>query len=93
MKDNRRIAAGVALYNSPSGWLIADVRDFDGGDFELHPKVTDDGALILVDPQRPAGYGLEIRGDADALVRLGAALQRIGRDARNNDGDTDTDAE
>jgi hypothetical protein len=87
VKEYKRLAAGIRLGNDPSGILHAEVVDFDGGDLDLHPRMIDNG-LILVDPSRPHAYSLVLRGDADALERLGKALQAVARNLKK-DGDSD----
>lgn len=92
MKEYKRLAAGIRLGNDPSGILHAEVVDFDGGDLELQPRMIDNG-LILVDPSRPHAYSLVLRGESEALERLGKALLAVARNANKSDGDDDTPPE
>ena len=80
MKDYKRLAAGARLFNNQTtGYIIVQFEDFDGGPFELCPKLTPEGGLVLVDPGRPAGYGLEIRGSAGTLRRVAGALNALAK--------------
>lgn len=91
MKDYKRLAVGAVLGNTPSGMVALDVVDYDGGKFELQPKIYP-GGLILVDPNRPAAYGLQITGSPESLKRLGNALIAAGRLAGDGDSNDDADA-
>lgn len=88
MRDIKRLATGAVLSNT-DGMIAVTFVPFDGGDFELTPKQTNDG-LILVDPNRPVGYGFRIAGDADSLDRVSKALAAVARSLRGTAGDTDT---
>lgn len=88
MKDYKRLAVGAQLGNTPTGVLVANIVDYDGGDYELHPKIYDNG-LILVDPSRPAAYGFQIQGTPEALGRLGRALLTVAK----NKSDSSDEAE
>lgn len=87
MKDYKRLRAGAEMFNSPNGFVILNITDFDGGEFELNPKITDDGALVLVDPNRPATYSLQIQGEPDALKRLANALLKLSKGSASDDSD------
>lgn len=78
MKDYPGLSAGARLFNNQStGYIIVQFEDFNGGPFGLQPKLTADG-LVLVDPGRPAGYGVEIRGSSPgALRRVARALNDL----------------
>lgn len=90
MKEIKRVQAGAVLSNSPSGLISLQFTDFeDGGHFGLHPKVTEN-SLILVDPQRPHAYGVELGGSPEALKRVANALLSL---ARKQTGESDADAE
>lgn len=81
MKPIKRLAASADLQNNSAGYLTLTVRDFDGGDFQLTPMITED-AVILPDAVRPA-YSLAITSpDPDVLERLGKALLTVARNAR-----------
>ena len=65
-----------------------DVRDWDGGDFELHPRtdVLDNGAPIIYLPSTDApGYRVAVTGDPDTVERLGRALVATARKAKGAD--------
>lgn len=92
MKDYKRLRVGVEMFNSPNGFVVLDLKEYDGGDFELHPKLTEDGALVLVDPNRPATYALQIQGEPEALKRFANALRKLA-DGGASDSDDTADAE
>lgn len=91
MKDYKRLTVGAQLGNTPSGLVVAHLVDFDGGDFNLVPKIFD-GGLILVDPNRPAAYGFQIEGSPENLKKLGQALMKAAKDTSGDDVDDETDA-
>ena len=84
MKDYKRLQAGAVLGNTASGVVVARIVDYDGGDFELSPKVGEN-IVVLVDPNRPAAYGFQIEGEPEALKRLGNALIKASKSG--DDGD------
>lgn len=90
MKDYKRLAAGVALGNTPEGAIVANVINYGGGPFELQPRMDSDG-VWLVDVNRPSGYGFKITGEPDALGRLGRALLTLERNADDNNEDSTPD--
>lgn len=73
MKDYKRLKVAAVCGNTPSGVVGVDMVEYDGGDFELHPKIYP-GGLVLVDPNRPASYGLQITGTSETLKALANAL-------------------
>lgn len=87
MKEIKRLAASAVLQNNPDGYLTLNVKDFDGGPFNLQPYIADD-AVILPSGSRPA-YEVLITGDPDALNRLGKALQTVARNAAKDDDSAD----
>jgi hypothetical protein len=89
MQDIKRLKVGAVLGNTQSGMIVADIVDFDGGDFGLTAKRFDNG-LILVDPNRPSGYGFQIQGSSEALKQLGNALLSVARGGSSTD---ESDAE
>lgn len=92
MKDYKRLTVGAQLGNTPAGVIVANIVDFDGGDFELAPKIFD-GGIVLVDPTRPSSYGFQIQGSPENLRKLGQALIKVAKDAdKGDDPDTDGDA-
>jgi hypothetical protein len=91
MQDIKRLKVGAVLGNSPQGILSLQVVPFDGGDFGLVAKRTDNG-VVLVDPNRPASYGIEIAGDSESLKQLANALLAVARGNKSDDADTDGDA-
>lgn len=78
MKDIKRLATGAVLSNGSDGIFTLTFVPYDGGDFELIPKQTPDG-LVLVDPQRPNAFGVRLAGDADSLDRVAKALAAVSR--------------
>lgn len=92
LKDYKRLQAGVSLRNSPEGLIIAQVEDFDGGEFELLPRLGPE-ALYLVDVNRPTAYGFALTGTPDALDRFGKAAQALARQMRGNDSGDEADTE
>jgi hypothetical protein len=84
MNKNPRLATAARLQNSPDGMIIVNLEPWDGGLFELDPMKANDG-VVLVDPARPAGYGLYLRGDVDSLDRLQKALAGIVRNLRKEE--------
>jgi hypothetical protein len=85
MQDIKRLKVGAILGNSPSGVVQVNFVPFEGGDFNLSPKKHEDG-LVMVDPNRPMGYGFEIVGDADSLKQVANALLAV---ARNKAGEAE----
>lgn len=90
MQDYNRLRVGAVLGNTPTGVLVANIVEYDGGEFELSPKKFDSG-LVLVDPNRPAAYGFQIQGDPEQLRQLANALLAVARGGSKSS--TDTDAE
>ena len=88
MKDYKRLQVGAVCGNTPSGVIAVDLVDYDGGDFELKPKIYP-GGLILVDPQRPASYGVQFTGTPETLKAFGNAIIAA---SRLSDGTNDDDA-
>ena len=88
MQDMKRLKVGAVLGNTPTGTLVADIVEFDGGPYELVAKRFENG-VVLVDPNRPSGYGLQIQGSAEALKQLGNALLTVSRAASNDDSDAE----
>lgn len=91
MKEIKRVAAGVRLGNTADGIIVADIVDFDGGDYDLQPRISDD-SLVLVDPNRPTAYGIRITGTPEALGRVGRALLTLERKAKSDGDDGDSDS-
>ena len=90
MQDLKRLRVGAAISNSPAGFPSVELVEYDGGPFNLAPKKMDDG-LILVDPNRPAAYGLQIVSrDPAVLKQFANALLAV---ARKQESGEDTDAE
>lgn len=87
MKDYKRLALGAVVGNTVSGVVGVQLVDYDGGEFQLSPKIGD-GVLILVDPQRPASYGLQIQGSPEQLRALANALSAVARGTSNADADS-----
>jgi hypothetical protein len=85
----KRLKVGAVLGNTPTGVLVADIQEFDGGPFELISKRFENG-IVIVDPNRPASYGLQIQGTPEALKQLGNALLSV---ARSSAGESDTNDE
>lgn len=82
MKELKNLPVGAHLYNNQqNGYIILDFRPWDGGPFGLHPRQAPE-SLVFVDPNRPAGYGIEVKGDPDALDQVAAALKKLARDLR-----------
>jgi hypothetical protein len=88
VKEIKRLAAGAVLSNDASGFINVNVVDFDGGEFGLHPRIDDTG-VVLVDPNRPGGYGIRIAGDPAVLDRLGKALLTVSRNAKGQSDEDD----
>lgn len=89
MKDVRRLAAGAQLGNGADGTLHVTFVDFDGGVFDLAPKMTEN-SLIFVDPQRPAGYGFSINAtDPAILKRVANALNSLARSMEGDDSSSE----
>lgn len=89
MRDLTRLNTGARLSNSDDGMILVNLEPFiDGGFFDLHAKQLDDG-IILVDPARPSGYGVYIRGDVDSLDKVSKALATVVRKLKSDDSDTD----
>lgn len=84
MQDLKRLKVGAVLANSPAGTLSISLVPFDGGDFELAPKKTA-SSLVLVDPNRPSAYGVEIGGNPEELKQFANALLAIARKADTGD--------
>ncbi len=74
--------------NTVSGMVKLDAVEYDGGEFELTPKIYP-GGLILVDPQRPAAYGVQIVGSPETLKQLGNALIAASRLKSDDDADAE----
>ena len=90
MQDVKRLKVGAVLANSPQGTLSVALVEFDGGPFDLSAKRTD-SSLVLVDPNRPSGYGFEIGGRPEQLRQFANALLALARNAPADD-DSDGDA-
>lgn len=74
MKDYHGLNVGAALGNHPNGTLHVNFVEFDGGEFQLQPKLVDDG-VILVDPNRSNAYGVYLRAtDPDVLRSVAEVL-------------------
>ena len=91
MQDVKRLKVGAVIGNTVSGVVGIELVEYDGGDFGLVPKKFD-GGLVLVDPQRPAAYGLQIHGEPEQLKQLGNALLAVARGAKSDD-DSDADGD
>lgn len=89
MQDMKRLKVGAVLGNTTSGLVAVNLVEYDGGEVGLVPKKFD-GGLMLVDPNRPLGYGVQITGEPEQLKQLGNALLAVARGAKSDD---DTDAE
>lgn len=92
MQDLKRLKVGAVLGNTQSGVVVVQLVEYDGGDFNLVPKKFD-GGIVLVDPNRPAAYGLQIEGTAETLKQLGNALLATSRSLSGTDSDSDDDAD
>jgi hypothetical protein len=88
VKDYKRLNVGAVCGNTPSGVIGINVVDYDGGDFKLHPKIYP-GGLILVDPNRPAAYGVQFTGTSENLKALGNALIAASRMTGDDSGNED----
>lgn len=84
MQDIKRLKVGAVCGNTSSGVIAINLVEYDGGDFSLVPKKFD-GGLVLVDPQRPAGYGLQIMGEPEQLTQLANALLSVARGSKKDD--------
>jgi predicted GTPase len=89
VKDYKRLRVGAVCGNTASGMIAVDLVPYDGGDFELAPKVYD-GGVVLVDPQRPAAYGIQFMGTPETLNAVAKAFQAAARLASD---DKEPDAE
>lgn len=92
MQDIKRLKVGAVCGNSPQGTISIELVDFDGGPFDLAAKRTD-LSVVLVDPNRPSGYGVEIGGQPEQLKQFANALLAVARSAEKGDSDTSPDAE
>ncbi len=92
MKSYKRLKVAAQCGNTPSGMLAVHFGEYDGGDFELDPKIFD-GGLVLVDPSRPAAYGIQFTGTPESLNAVAKAFQAAARLASSDDTDTDDDAD
>lgn len=90
MQDVKRLKVGAICGNSPTGTLSIELVDFDGGPFDLSAKRTD-YSLVLVDPNRPSGYGVEIGGRPEQLRQFANALMAIARNAPDGEAAPDGD--
>jgi hypothetical protein len=89
MKSLKRLAAAADFRNHPDGYLVMDLRESDGGDFELHPRV--DEKMIYLPSTDAPGYRVAIMGEnPDVLDRLGRALQALARSQRGADPDDES---
>lgn len=88
MQDVKRLKVGAVCGNTQSGLIAIQLVEYDGGDFNLVPKKFD-GGLVLVDPNRPAAYGLQIQGEPEQLKQLANALLAVARGGAKNDDDAD----
>lgn len=90
MQDLKRLRVGAYISNSAAGFPSIELVEYDGGDFSLAVKKLDDG-LILVDPNRPAGYGLQIvSSDPAVLKQFANALLAVARKQESGDDTDDT---
>jgi hypothetical protein len=90
LKDYKRLAAGIRGRNDIANQtVILQVEDFDGGEFELHPKVGEQ-SIVMVDPSRPSGYAWTIVGQPEALTRFANAIHALARRLDGDDGPADT---
>lgn len=91
MKDLKRLNASADFKNHPHGYLVLDVRDGSGGDFDLHPKI-DDTMIYLPSTEAP-GYRVAIAGEnPEVLERLGRAILTLARNQKDGAG-SDTPAD
>lgn len=77
--DGAQLAADLS--NHPGGYVVLTVRDWDGGPFDLHASIDDDGNLYLPSTEAPA-IRLAVRGGSpEALERFANTLLDIAREA------------
>ena len=88
MKNFKRLAAAADFQNHPAGYLVMNVTNFDGGEFELLPK-SDGRALYLPSAEAP-GYRVAVTGEPEVLKRFGNAILALAR-AQSGEDDSDTD--
>lgn len=90
MKNLKRLAAAADFKNHPAGYLVLDVRGFEGGEFDLVPK-TDGEAIYLPSLDAP-GYRVAITGDnPETLKRLGNAILALARSQAGDDSAVEDD--
>jgi hypothetical protein len=88
MKKVSRLKATAALANHPHGYVVLTVTDYEGGAFELEPRM-DNKALYLPDPNSPS-YRLAVTGESpEALERFAKAVQALARTMREADANRD----
>lgn len=81
MKDLKRLAASAELLNHPAGYLVLQLQDSDGGEFNLVPRISDD-SVYLPSPDAPA-YRLAVTGaNPDVLERFGKAILTLARNQK-----------
>lgn len=88
MKDYKRLKVGAVCGNTPSGLIAINLVEYDGGEFNLVPKKFENG-IVLVDPNRPAAYGLQISGGPEQLRALGSALIAASRGSSTDETDAE----
>ena len=86
MKEIKRLGAAAFLHNDPANqYVILTLQDWDGGHFDLHPRMTEN-ALILPDAQRPA-YSLQLDGDPAVLKRFANSILSLVRSMEDDSSD------
>lgn len=94
MKTNKRLAAAADFRNHPAGYLVLDITEWDGGEFDLQPQYDDSGTVpVLYLPSTDApGYRVAITAqNVDTLDRLGKALTALARRAKGAEADSDNE--